>query len=694
MAYGYAVDSTCNPAGLDLRTKTDARGLTTTYCYDALHRVTQKSFSNTTPPTPALYFSYDVAPSWMTDLTNVVGRLVYGGNQYAGSSGSIAAAFVNSYDPIGRVIRQWQQTPSTSPGGYFVYAAYDVAGQLKSLTYPSGRVVNYHFDAAARMYSVDSYLSVSAFWPTATWQSATYGNGTKQQDTYNPRLQPTELKLLNSGNGSIADRQYVWTGCAEGLSSGNNGNVCGINDMLNSGRNQTYNFDALNRIISGSESDGAFNQTMSYDVWGNPSISGPSGGNLRTYNTQNRDTAYGYDAAGNLTNDGTFTYSYDAEEQLSSFISNSTGSQVANYVYDADGNRVRKNVGSGWTEYIYFGSNIIAEKAPSGWTDYIFAGGKRIAQVSSSGTQYYWGDHLGTTKMTLDASGNSQCYAIYTPFGSEVSGCPTHYKFNAKERDFEDGLDYFGARYYSSNMGRWMSPDWAAKPTAVPYANFGNPQSLNLYNYVQNNPVTVGDPDGHCDVSCVWNVMTTLQDAANASLGVLVGQANALATDPRATSLLTTQMAMGTIIPEGAPEVESGEEIPTDINVGRASEPVVEVPSAPEPAEATESAPIAKYNRAEHYGNPATSTAAREIREANEGKPCPECGKTMTKGSPNAPTAQHTPTLKEHYYTRGRKMSATQRRAYARSAKSMSGVKCKTCESKEGAQEAGRQYPN
>jgi len=53
-------------------------------------------------------------------------------------------------------------------------------------------------------------------------------------------------------------------------------------------------------------------------------------------------------------------------------------------------------------------------------------------------------------------------------------------------------------RYYSSAMGRFMTPDWAAKPTAVPYASFGNPQSLNLYSYVKNNPTTVRDPDGHC----------------------------------------------------------------------------------------------------------------------------------------------------------------------------------------------------
>jgi RHS repeat-associated protein len=62
----------------------------------------------------------------------------------------------------------------------------------------------------------------------------------------------------------------------------------------------------------------------------------------------------------------------------------------------------------------------------------------------------------------------------------------------------------FGARYYGSSLGRFMTPDWAAKPTAVPYAMFGNPQSLNLYSYVNNNPTTTRNPDGHClEDACV-----------------------------------------------------------------------------------------------------------------------------------------------------------------------------------------------
>ena len=72
---------------------------------------------------------------------------------------------------------------------------------------------------------------------------------------------------------------------------------------------------------------------------------------------------------------------------------------------------------------------------------------------------------------------------------------------SGKERDTESGLDYFGARYYGSNMGRWMSPDWADKPEPVPYSSLDNPQSLNLYGYVLNNPLSKDDPDGHC---CEW----------------------------------------------------------------------------------------------------------------------------------------------------------------------------------------------
>ncbi len=66
-----------------------------------------------------------------------------------------------------------------------------------------------------------------------------------------------------------------------------------------------------------------------------------------------------------------------------------------------------------------------------------------------------------------------------------------------KERDTESGNDYFGARYYNSNTGRFLSPDWSAKEDPVPYASLANPQTLNLYAYVGNNPLDRVDVDGH-----------------------------------------------------------------------------------------------------------------------------------------------------------------------------------------------------
>ena len=68
-----------------------------------------------------------------------------------------------------------------------------------------------------------------------------------------------------------------------------------------------------------------------------------------------------------------------------------------------------------------------------------------------------------------------------------------------KERDQESGLDYFGARYYGSALGRWTSPDWNSTPQPIPFADLKDPQTMNLYAYVRNNPLSRSDLDGHAD---------------------------------------------------------------------------------------------------------------------------------------------------------------------------------------------------
>ena len=129
-------------------------------------------------------------------------------------------------------------------------------------------------------------------------------------------------------------------------------------------------------------------------------------------------------------------------------------------------------------------------------------GGQRVARKDfpSNSVSYYFSDHLKTTDIVTDAQGNIKNESDFYPWGGELqflNSDSNHYKFTGKERDTETGLDYFGARYYSNGLGRWITPDWAAKPIPVPYANLGNPQSLNVYTYVLNSPIGHVDADGH-----------------------------------------------------------------------------------------------------------------------------------------------------------------------------------------------------
>jgi len=185
---------------------------------------------------------------------------------------------------------------------------------------------------------------------------------------------------------------------------------------------------------------------------------------------------------------------------------------TATYVYDAAGQRVRKTSSAGTVDYIYdLAGHEIAEVSSAGaWNrGEVYAGGRHLATYDGGTTYFNHVDWLGTERARSSLAAMLCEQIVSLPFGDGqatnsanppcVPSDPSPMHFTGKQWDAETNLDYFGARYDASSMGRFMTPDWAAKPTAVPYAMFGDPQSLNLYGYVRNNPLATADLDGHGD---------------------------------------------------------------------------------------------------------------------------------------------------------------------------------------------------
>ncbi len=166
------------------------------------------------------------------------------------------------------------------------------------------------------------------------------------------------------------------------------------------------------------------------------------------------------------------------------------------YTYDGDGKRVIKTYGVNRLYWTGTGNDTLEETDASGTAtaDYIYFNGKRVARIDLSGgaVRYYFSDHLGTASVVTDNLGAIKDESDYYPYGGERVITDTdsnRYKFTGKERDAESGLDNFGARYNASSMGRFMTPD----PLG---GKLVDPQTLNRYSYVINNPLRYTDPTG------------------------------------------------------------------------------------------------------------------------------------------------------------------------------------------------------
>jgi RHS repeat-associated protein len=334
------------------------------------------------------------------------------------------------------------------------------------------------------------------------------GGNINLTESYNSRLQPSSIHAVSAGETDLLDLSYDF-----GLGTTDNGNVNAIINQRDNGRTQYFAYDGLNRLLlansQATSGQNCWGQAFGYDPWGNLTVINPTQCGTSplsaTVGPDNRLTAINgktpsYDVAGNMASDdqsgGTFShqYSWNAEGQMAN--ATTVGVSAETYTYDGDGHRVKKQT-AGRLYWYGTSGEVLAETGADGSnpTEYIFFAGRRIARRASSGNvSYYLSDMLGSSRVVADSNGNLLDDCDFLPYGSEVcaaSSSGNHYLFTGKERDAETGNEYFGGRYYESNLGRFVSVD----PTRLS-AFIDDPQTWNRYSYAHNNPLEYVDSNG------------------------------------------------------------------------------------------------------------------------------------------------------------------------------------------------------
>jgi RHS repeat-associated protein len=387
----------------------DARQINTHFAYDGLNRVSQITYSDSTP---AAFYWYD-------SQTLPAGAPVYNHGYAAGrliamTYGGIPATTGNyfGYDQMGRVNVQRQVTGSNT---YSLSYSYNVGGLLSSETYPSNRVMNYSFDEGGRLSGVTDSLGATydngfQYAPQGGLSSETFGNGAVHSLAYNNALQASQIKLQQSANGAELQRfNYAYGKVDQSNGSvdttKNNGQIGRIDGSINGVKqwDQRMIYDSLGRLSTAAEYRGdnsaqAWATHYDYDRYGNR-FQYQSNSNVAYTPVQPGDidatrnrfinsgsTATTYDPAGNILTDAKFrsmNYQYDANgRQTLSYRTD--GTDGASSVYDCAGQRVQTSA-NGVTRtmaYDVFGQLVADYLGSSGSTlerENIYRGGQLLA---------------------------------------------------------------------------------------------------------------------------------------------------------------------------------------------------------------------------------------------------------------------------------------------------------------------------
>jgi RHS repeat-associated protein len=445
--------------------------------------------------------------SYQYDTVSPIGR-----GYLASVSNSKSTTNYLTYDELGRVSSSNQQTGGST---YTFNYKYDLAGALIYESYPSGREVTTAYDGADRAFTVagqlfgvtTNYIAGTTYAPHGAISTLSYSvvnannnHSLASELGYDNRLRQSVQWVMLDGSSD----HYLFTENASyfgnnNLSSGAEGYGSNVPFASLAWFTQSYTYDKVNRLAAAN--DNGWSRTFAYDPFGNLSVAPGTGNSISVASTNlydpttNRIKNNGvqYDAAGNQIFVNGNTLAYDAENRQSDLFDSVTKDNEL-YLYDGDGRRVAKQDGGNGTGSVFV-YDAMGQLAAEYFTP---------VMSNPCATCYLISDRIGSTRLVTDIAGNVVSRHDYLAFGEEIGSYSAGrngqwgpiadnitQKFTAKERDAESGLDYFGARYYGSALGRFTSAD----PKLIPDA-FDNPQSWNKYAYTGNNPLRYTDPDG------------------------------------------------------------------------------------------------------------------------------------------------------------------------------------------------------
>jgi hypothetical protein len=276
-------------------------------------------------------------------------------------------------------------------------------GDLTTMTYPSGRVVNINYATGggccnSRLASVVDQTTSTTVKNGLSYNAAggvlgnTLGNGVSQSYAYNNRFQESSIAASLSGT-TLMNFSYNY-----GSATTNTGRLLSRTDAIQPEHSMLYSYDSIYRLSQAISQDASWDIAWGFDIWGNRTAQTPRGSATTKVGTQtsgysnNRNTSFTYDSSGNQTNDGNHTYSFNAENQITQMDGG-----AAIYGYDGEGRRMKKTLGSETTYFFYGVGGLLCEFSTTN------SGATQAAPTDR--TIYRTSDKLGSAVLIMNSGG-------------------------------------------------------------------------------------------------------------------------------------------------------------------------------------------------------------------------------------------------------------------------------------------------